>query len=182
MAVRCLFLLLLVPLALLAAACGDDEDKDCCAPSETPTEEAASGGAGNSAGGGSSTREAEGENESVFDLQVGDCFNDDSDNDSEESEVEVIDCGEPHDNEVYFEYEIEDGDFPGENTIILDAEELCVDEFENFVGIPFVESELVYFPVYPTEASWEAGDRIVYCVLYAADFSKLTGTAEGSQR
>lgn len=159
--------LLALPV-VFAAACGDDEEP---ATRRTP--------------GGDATgepTEIRGESESVFELEVGDCFNDDDDLSAEATEVEVIDCELPHDNEIFFEYSLEDGDFPGAETMLEDTLERCVDEFEGFVGTAYEDSDLDVFPIYPTDESWAEGDRVVYCALYAVDLSKLTGSMEGARR
>lgn len=125
-----------------------------------------------------------GGNQSVFDLQTGDCFDDIAgDDDGEQSTVPVVDCSGPHDNEIYHEYSIDArGSYPGEDEVIAEADEVCSAEFETFVGAALADSELTYFPVYPTEESWAAGDRVVYCALYASDLSKLTGSMAGARR
>ena len=52
----------------------------------------------------------------VFDLSVGDCF-DDPDNFAEVSNVPMVDCSEPHHNEVYYLQDLPDGDFPGDSSV-----------------------------------------------------------------
>ena len=120
---------------------------------------------------------------SVFDLGVGDCFNDPEDLTQVELEsVETVDCSEPHDNEIYYEYSMADAAFPGMNAAMESAFSRCVDEFEAFVGTPYLESSLDVFPITPTEQSWADGDRVVYCALYAMDLSRLRGSMQDSGR
>jgi len=123
-------------------------------------------------------------NQSVFDLETGDCFNDVAgEEDGEQSTVPVVDCAGPHDNEIYYEYSIDArGSYPGEDEVIAGADAVCATEFAAFVGVGLADSDLTYFPVYPTEESWAAGDRVVYCALYASDLSKLTGSMWDSRR
>lgn len=120
---------------------------------------------------------------SVFDLGVGDCFNDQADpNVSEVASVATVDCSEPHDNEIYYEYSMTDAVFPGNDAAMDSALNRCLDQFEAFVGTDFANSELDLFPITPTSTSWAEGDRVVYCAVYAFDLSKLEGTVRGSQR
>ncbi len=119
---------------------------------------------------------------SVFDLKVGDCFNDDPDAGDAVSSVATVDCSQPHDNEVYFEFSMTDAAFPGREATTQAAAERCVSEFQGFVGLSYPESNLDIFPITPTLESWAEGDRVVYCVLYALDLSKLTGTMRGANR
>lgn len=121
---------------------------------------------------------------SVFDLGVGDCFNDTSQTLEGDVvfEVPVVPCSELHDNEIYFEYSMTDAVFPGSDAALESAGLRCVDEFEGFVGVDYLDSELEVFPITPTAQSWDEGDRVVYCALYALDLSKLTGSMQGSRR
>jgi hypothetical protein len=120
---------------------------------------------------------------SVFDLGVGDCFDDQADLAvSEVSSVATVDCTEPHDNEIYFEYSMTDAVFPGNDGAMDSALTRCLDEFDAFVGIDYTVSDLDLFPITPTSTSWAEGDRVVYCAVYALDLSKLEGTVRGSQR
>jgi hypothetical protein len=121
---------------------------------------------------------------SVFELGTGDCFDDTVETLSGQNatEVPLVDCELPHDNEIFFTYEMTDAVFPGTDAASESAGIRCVEEFETFVGRDFLESELDLFPITPTARSWGEGDRLVLCVLYALDLSKLEGTMEGSGR
>lgn len=116
----------------------------------------------------------------VFTLTVGDCFNDEGSGESISS-VPVVPCADPHDNEVYFEFELPDGDFPGDDALTAAADETCTREFQTFVGIAYEESELYWFDLRPTQGGWEEiGDRVIQCAVY--DASPVTGTLKGAQR
>lgn len=151
-------------LALVAAACGDD------APQRGPD--------------GSFTEAGD---VSVFDLREGDCF-DDPDFDADETvtqveTVRVVPCAEPHDNEIYFAFELPDGDYPGAVAVDDEADERCFQAFEAFVQVDYFESSLEFFTVTPTPASWtDLDDRTVYCALYALDLSKLEGSMRATGR
>ncbi len=120
---------------------------------------------------------------SVFELGVGDCFNDQEDlTQAEVSSVETVDCSEPHDNEIYYEYSMTDAVFPGNDPALQAASLRCLDQFDAFVGIDYLDSALDLFPITPTTESWAEGDRVVYCALYALDLSRLTGSMRGSGR
>ena len=111
---------------------------------------------------------------SVADIAVGDCFDDP---DSEiVSALSVVDCALEHDNEVYAEVFMPGTAFPGDDGVSDFAFDTCLDEFEPYVGQAYEESPLDYLYLGPTEESWDAGDRVVLCVLYSADLSKLTGS------
>lgn len=119
---------------------------------------------------------------SVFDLRQGDCFDDPADLSAQVDTVRAVPCNEPHDNEIYLAFDLSDGPYPGANAVDEEADARCFAAFEPFVGVDYFESELEFFPVTPTPDSWDAGDRTVYCALYALDLSKLTGSMAGSAR
>lgn len=146
-------------LAVVAAACGDDE------PARDPT--------------GAITESGDA---SVFALRVGDCFNDDASAAETVTAVAALPCSEPHDNEIYFEFSMTDAVFPGNDAALQSTSIRCLDEFGAFVGIDYLDSELDLFPITPTAESWDQGDRVVFCALYALDLSKLEGSMEGSRR
>jgi len=123
-----------------------------------------------------------GDDTSVFNLEVGDCFNDDPAASDVVSDVATVDCAEPHDNEIYFQFSMTESAFPGREATIQAAGNRCLDEFDAFVGKSYETSDLEIFPITPTAESWEQGDRIVYCAIYALDLSKLTGTMRGANR
>jgi len=123
-----------------------------------------------------------GDDTSVFDLAVGDCFNDDAAAADVVQTVATVRCSEPHDNEIFFEFSMTDASFPGQEATATAAGARCVAEFEGFVGLSYEESDLNLFPIIPTVQSWADGDRVVYCALYGLDRSKLTGSMRGAAR
>jgi hypothetical protein len=119
--------------------------------------------------------------QSVFEMEVGMCF-DDVDSD-EVTDVPVIECSEPHDNEAFSLLEYTGStEFPGQAAINEGAQELCIAEFEEYVGLAYLDSALEVFPITPTAASWEEGDREIICALYNLDLSKLTTSMRGAAR
>ena len=120
-----------------------------------------------------------GGNGPVFTLEVGTCFDDTEE--SQVSSVPEVDCAEPHDNEVFAVFDYTETDtFPGSEALNAAATDLCIAQFQDYVGEAYIDSTLEVFPIIPTEASWDEGDREVICGLYNIDFSKLTGSMRGS--
>ena len=76
---------------------------------------------------------------------------------------------------------IPEGDFPGDDSIYAQADELCTAESESFVGLPYEESALYLNHVTPDEESWDAGERGVVCVVYDQD-GDTTGTLADANR
>ena len=115
----------------------------------------------------------------VFTIEVGACFDDTEE--SQVSSVPEVDCAEPHDNEVFAVFDYTDADtFPGNEALDAAATDLCIAQFQDYVGAAYLDSTLEVFPIIPTQASWDDGDREVICALYNDDFSKLTGSMRGS--
>jgi hypothetical protein len=119
----------------------------------------------------------------VFELAVGDCF-DDGDLSlgelEEVGEVPLVECSEPHDNEVYAIVAVDGEVFPGEQAIQTQADESCLDAFDPFVGLDYESSALDFGWLVPTADSWELGDRVVACFVYRLDLEKVSGTLQGS--
>ena len=113
----------------------------------------------------------------VFELKVGECF-DDPENMDQVSDVELIDCEQPHDNEVYALFDMPEGDFPGVSVVEAAALEGCYDAFEPYVGIDYASSVLDFNWLSPTPSSWEAGDQEIICIAYDLDLKKLTDTVK----
>ena len=117
----------------------------------------------------------------VFSLGVGDCTNDPQEN-IEGDEVESVDavpCSDPHDNEFYAAFEVSYDEFPGHSVIEAAASEGCTSRFEGFTGIDYESSILEIYPMYPTEGSWDVGDREVICAVFHMEYEKLTGSVKG---
>ena len=124
-----------------------------------------------------------GESESVFDLTPGGCFDDvieDGEFAEEAQTLPMVDCADPHDNEAYALYDMEDGSFPAQAAVDDVAIAKCVSLFEDYVGSDYETSRLDIWWIFPTEQGWAEGDREVACVLYDLDLNKLIGSMRNS--
>ena len=126
---------------------------------------------------------------SVFDMRVGDCFDDPSNLDDGGvvlDSVQAVPCSEPHDNEVYAVFDVpgpSGASYPGDEEIYFDSVGRCVDRFAGYVGIDYDQSLLVVDPITPTKDSWERdGDREIVCFLYDINLAKLEGSMQGSRQ
>ncbi|MDK1291936.1 MAG: septum formation family protein [Actinomycetota bacterium] len=114
----------------------------------------------------------------VLKLDVGTCFDDPETFDQVE-DVPIVDCDEPHDNEVIANVELTGGDYPGQDQVENRATQICYDNFSDYVGISYEESIYDIGWLFPTEETWDAGDREVICFAYHLDFAKITGLING---
>jgi hypothetical protein len=143
----------------------------------------AGGGAGGRAAGGeppapTATSTGPEGHADVFSLHPGDCMNDSDD--TEVSELPVVDCTSPHDFEAFSEFDLAGTDYPGDDAVSEEAHGTCADEFEPFVGIAYDSSKLDVRFLAPTEESWsELDDRTVVCLLFDPA-GPLTGSAAGT--
>jgi len=132
----------------------------------------------------SSDQGGEGEDVSVFDLEVGDCFRADSD---QVESVTVLDCDQPHFYESFALVNHEAGDdepFPGDDAIVEFADTECQAGFEAFVDLDYQSSIWYITSVTPSEETWAQGDREIVCTLNQQDEAgeaiEVSGSAEGS--
>ena len=115
------------------------------------------------------------------DLGVGDCFDDPAVSGfsfEADRQITVVDCGQPHDLEVYQTLVLDRYTTPED--MFYDSDAACIDEFEDFVGIDYYDSELIAYAYYPSRDSWDAGTRTVTCAV--TDFRPTTGTLRGANR
>jgi Septum formation len=125
---------------------------------------------------------ADAEEVSTHFLEVGDCIADSVPGGGEEIfSVPTVPCSEPHAEEVYAALTLPERDFPGMDALFQQGEELCMAEFESFVGVPYEESALYLSFLTPSEESWSNGDRQVICTIYDPD-GETTGTLADANR
>ena len=122
---------------------------------------------------------------SVLSIGVGDCWNDPEglQSDGELADVPEVPCDEPHANEVFAVIELPDGGsslHPGQIEVELQSFRDCLERFESYVGVPYSESPLAIYTLYPTLLSWYDGDREVICSVYLPDGSALIGSERDS--
>lgn len=119
----------------------------------------------------------------VDSLAAGQCWDDPLSPVTEILEVDGVPCSDPHDNEVFalVDHPLgSDAPYPGIEQIELDSLRHCLEGWETYVGVPFAESPLDIFYIYPTEASWSAEDREIICSLYRLDEAQLVGSERDS--
>ena len=124
----------------------------------------------------------EGKEIDIFSLKVGDCLTEAAVTGGETNTAPVVPCGEAHPFEVYAEFDLDDGDFPGTDAIEAPAMEFCETEFEKFVGVAYNDSTLDYTWFEPTAESWSADDRLVQCIIGDPEDAEITGSLKGAAR
>lgn len=121
-------------------------------------------------------------NSSALGLSVGDCLQ--LPTGSEAVTVETASCDSAHEAEVSALVETtpkaKDAEFPGAAVLASQAEQGCVDSFEDYVGAPYISSSLDVTWLTPTQSSWAEGDRTIVCLVHALDAQTLSSSVKGS--
>jgi hypothetical protein len=113
----------------------------------------------------------------VFSLAIGDCIN--VSDATEISTIPVVDCAEPHDQEVFALTDMTGDAFPGDAAVSSELDAFCTgDVFTEFIGLPYADSIFYTSGLQPTAASWEGGDRELLCTVGNPD-GQTTGTLKG---
>ena len=119
-----------------------------------------------------------------LDLAIGTCF-DDPDADVElvtPDDIPVVECDSPHANEVFDSIDMGEGEFPGATDVQAQAEILCLDAFEAYVGVEYTDTVLDFSWYFPTAESWMIGGTNIICFAYRTDLSSIEGSVEGAGR
>ena len=118
----------------------------------------------------------------VFDLKVGDCFDESGSYGDEISTLPAVPCSEPHDFEAYAAFDVSLSAYPGDEAMWELASEECYNRFAPFVGRDYESSVLDFSTLHPTAESWAQNDREVICAIYDMNLNKLTGSVRGSKK
>ncbi len=185
--------------ALIAFNSGDDAPTPVVSPSDTasdtasgfPTDPATPSGTDpavtptdpdRSTDGVPAVPTADPEDQSVFDLQVGTCFNDPGSADEIQS-VGSVPCETLHDNEVFALIEYPAGPdeaYPGREVVQDFADEECKGQlFTDYVGTEYQFSRFFATQLTPTDGSWAQGDREIICLLFDTT-TQLNASVRGS--
>lgn len=100
-------------------------------------------------------------------LQVGDCLND-LDDSSAVATLPALPCSDPHEGEVFGSFDLSEGAYPGEATVLQEADLRCGDLLREYSTTAFDDSAIGLSYLYPTERSWPS-DRKVVCIAVSLD-------------
>jgi hypothetical protein len=112
----------------------------------------------------------EGGDTDVFTLREGDCIDDtvttEVEAEGEEiSDVPTVPCSDPHTWEVMKNLTMTDDEFPGDAVVADYADENCLAEFEDFIGVAYDDSAHDFNYFVPTSEGWAMGDRTINCLV-----------------
>lgn len=129
-----------------------------------------------------------GEQESVFSVSVGQCFNAPAKIQSELTDLTSVPCDGQHSQEAYASVDYQPpagGDasgYPGDAALTAFAQGACAKAFTDYVGISYLDSSLYFTYLLPSARSWEQGkDRAVLCFITTTG-EPLTTSVKDSKR
>ena len=114
----------------------------------------------------------------------GDCFNEYVYRDQADflqQITTIVGCDGPHDREAYLLTQFpgdEDAPAPSEEELRRWADNACLEEFENFVGLEYVLSQLEIGAIVPSFETWtDQGDRNVICFVFPDEAGRRLRTS-----
>lgn len=120
-------------------------------------------------------------------IEAGECFNEylfRGRTDFVQEVTTIVSCRNPHDREAYFKTEYPGGEtdnYPLDDELKRWADDICLEEFEGFVGREYVLSQLEIGTFVPSFESWVDGDRNVICYLYPDKGGRLRDSVRNSE-
>jgi hypothetical protein len=124
---------------------------------------------------------------SVVEVEVGECFRAPDEVATELTEIDRVDCDEPHEQEAYANVPVADADgrqpetYPGDAALKDFADGACAERFADYVGVDYRDSSLYFTYLLPTARGWETEDRSVTCFITTTG-EQLTESVQGSER
>lgn len=116
----------------------------------------------------------------VFEARVGDCFTEDDQNAL--YTLDLVPCREAHGSEIYA-LPMLTGEYPGDREIEELAEQLCADEFSQYVGAELKDSTLLFSYFYPDRQAWSNPANLhLVCFVTDKDGEQIHGSVKGSGR
>jgi Septum formation len=113
----------------------------------------------------------------VGEIRAGDCLN----IHDARNELLRLPCSQPHDEEVFAQRDLGDGDLPGESVVSDQVQKFCYAAVASFIGVPADRTALTVSTYQPGESSWRRGDHTIACSV-ADPNGKTRGTLRGSRR
>jgi hypothetical protein len=96
------------------------------------------------------------------DLKLGDCITD-VPTSTRVMTLPTVDCNSEHGGEVYAVLTMPDGSYPGAS-VIDEWQNKCPDELQSFSPEAMEDETVGVFVLYPTQETWDQGDRAVTCI------------------
>ncbi len=110
-------------------------------------------------------------------LQVGDCIETIPADNARVLNLPRVSCATPHEGEVYEQIRVIEDKFPGQSALERDYQSRCRLALMSYASAASLNPDLGIYLLYPTQATWDHGDRDVVCIATTTD--KRTGSIKG---
>ena len=110
------------------------------------------------------------------DVQVGDCIETTPTEGATVKTMPKVSCDKPHEDEVFALLPVSGDTFPGQATLQNQYEKKCVTALATYSPKAAADSAYQIFILYPTQQTWDQGDRHVACLTITED--KRTGSVK----
>jgi Septum formation len=111
------------------------------------------------------------------DVQVGDCIETTPGDNAKVKTLPKVSCDKPHEGEVYALLPVSGNTYPGQTSLQDEYEKKCESALGTYSPKAAADSAYQIYLLYPTQQTWDQGDRRVACVTITAD--KRTGSVKG---
>ncbi len=110
-------------------------------------------------------------------LQVGDCIETMPADNARVVRMPKVSCTTPHEGEVYDQIRVVESTFPGQPALESEYQARCRLSLMSYAPNAASGSDVGIYLLYPTQATWDNGDRDVVCIATTTD--KRTGSVKG---
>ena len=111
------------------------------------------------------------------DLAVGNCL--ESLDYTTNGELHQVPCADTHGVEVVADDIIADADFAGEDAYSSQGDEFCSSAVGDVLPGGFDTANMSFSSLYPSQATWDAGDRKIACLIIADAGYQFSGSFTG---
>ncbi|MGZ4513636.1 MAG: septum formation family protein [Mycobacterium sp.] len=107
-------------------------------------------------------------------IKTGDCIADAPADGANVTRLPKVSCDEPHEGEVYAMIRVSGDTFPGQTAMQSEYEQRCMSALESYAPDAANDPGISGFLLYPSQETWDRGDRDVACIAITTD--KRTGS------
>jgi putative regulator of septum formation/uncharacterized protein DUF4190 len=111
------------------------------------------------------------------DVQVGDCIETTPGDNSTVKTLPKVSCDKPHEGEVYALLPVSGDTFPGQTALRDEYGKKCESALGTYSPKAAADSAYQIYVLYPTQQTWDQGDRRVACLTITQD--RRTGSVKG---
>jgi hypothetical protein len=102
-------------------------------------------------------------------IEVGDCIKTMPADNARVSKLPDVSCFEPHEGEVYARIRVTGDSFPGQSTLERDFRDRCATALASYSPKAALDPDFDTYVLYPTQVTWNHGDRDVVCIATTKD-------------